>query len=79
MSCRRYTFRDEIDEWACSTYGERRGVYRVVVGKPKGKRPLARPRHRWKNNIKLDLQEAGIGGAWAGLMWLRVGTSGGHL
>ena len=35
--------------------GERRGVYRVLVGKPEGKRPLGRPRHRWENNIKMDL------------------------
>jgi len=37
--------------------GERRGVYRVLVGKPEGKRPLGRPRLRWEDNIKLDLQE----------------------
>jgi len=44
---------------ACSVYGggERRGVYRVLVGKPEGKRPLGRPRHRWENNIKMDLQD----------------------
>jgi len=42
--------------------GERRGVYRVLVGKPEGKRPLARPRHRWEDNIKMDLQEVGCGG-----------------
>ena len=36
--------------------GERRGVYRLLVGKPKGKRPLGRPRCRWKDNIKMDLQ-----------------------
>ena len=47
---------------ACSTYGERRGVYRVLVGKPEGKRPLGRPRHRWEDNIKMDLQEEGSGG-----------------
>jgi hypothetical protein len=47
---------------ACSAYGERRGVYRVLVGKPEGKRPLGRPRHRWKDNIKMDLQEIGCGG-----------------
>ena len=41
--------------------GERRGVYRVLVGKPKGKRPLGRPRRRWEN-IKIDLQEVGCGG-----------------
>ena len=37
--------------------GERRGVYRVLVGKPEGKRPLGRPRQRWENNIKMNLQE----------------------
>jgi len=41
--------------------GERRGVYRVLVGKFEGKRPLGRPRRRWKNNIKIDLQEVGCG------------------
>ena len=42
--------------------GEGRGVYRVLVGKPEGKRPLGRPRHRWDDNIKMDLQEVGCGG-----------------
>jgi len=45
--------------------GEGRGVYRVLVGKPEGKRPLGRPRHRWEDNIKMDLQEVGGGcGDW---------------
>ena len=44
--------------------GEGRGVHRVLVGKPKGKRPLGRPRHRWEDNIKMDLQEVGGGGDW---------------
>jgi hypothetical protein len=45
--------------------GEDRGVYRVLVGKPEGKRPLGRPRHRWKDNIKMDIQEGGWGhGDW---------------
>jgi hypothetical protein len=39
--------------------GERRGVYRVLVGKPEGKRPLGRPRRRWEDNIKADFQEVG--------------------
>jgi len=47
---------------ACSTYGERRGVYRVMVGKPEGKRPLGRPRRRFMDNMKMDLQELGCGG-----------------
>jgi len=42
--------------------GEGRGVYRVLVGKPEGKRPLGRPRHRWEDNIKMDLQEVVRGG-----------------
>jgi len=41
--------------------GEGRGMYGVLVGKPEGKRPLGRPRHRWKDNIKMDLQEVGCG------------------
>jgi len=48
--------------------GERRGVYRVLVGKPEGKSPLGKPRRRWKNNIKMDPQEVGCGGMdWIGL------------
>jgi hypothetical protein len=42
--------------------GERRGLYRVLVEKPEGKRRLGRPRCRWENNIKMDLQEVGCGG-----------------
>ena len=44
---------------ACSAYGENRGVQRMLVGKPEGKRPLGRPRRRWEDNIKMDLQEVG--------------------
>jgi hypothetical protein len=42
-----------------------------LAGKPEGKRPLGRPRHKWLNNIKMDLGEIG----WTGLIWLRIGTS----
>ena len=42
--------------------GDRRGIYSVLVGKPEGKKPLGRPRHRWEDNIKMDLQEVGCGG-----------------
>jgi len=42
--------------------GERRCVYRVLVGKPEGKRPLGRPRRRWEDNIKMDFEEGGCGG-----------------
>jgi hypothetical protein len=41
---------------------KRRDVYRVLVGKPEGKRPFGSPRHRWEDNIKTDLQEVGCGG-----------------
>jgi len=48
--------------------GEERGMYRVLVGKPEGKRLLGRPRHRWVNNIRMDLQEVGCGYMdWIGL------------
>ena len=57
---------------------EGRVVHRVLVGKPEGKRPLGRPRHRWEDNIKMDLQEVG-GGCGTGWSWLRIGTGGGHL
>jgi hypothetical protein len=58
--------------------GEDRGVYRVLVEKPEGKRPLGRPRHRWEDNIKLDLQEVGrdVETGWS---WLRIGTGDGPL
>jgi hypothetical protein len=45
--------------------GEGRDVYRVLVGRPEGKRPLGRPRHRWEDNIKMDLKE--IKGQWGKL------------
>jgi hypothetical protein len=48
--------------------GEGRGVDRVLVGKPEGKRPLGRPRRRWEDNIKMDLQE--VGGSWGDWMEL---------
>ena len=47
---------------ACSTHGERRGVYSVLVGKPEGKRALRRSRSRWEDNIKVDFQEVRCGG-----------------
>jgi len=63
---------------ACSMYGGRRGIYRVLVGKPEGKRLLGRPRRRWEDNIKMDLKEMDLG-LWTGSSWLRIGTGGGHL
>ena len=56
--------------------GEERGVYRVLVEKPEGKRPLGRPRCRWVVNIRTDLQVVGI---WTGLGWPRIETGGGLL
>jgi len=53
--------------------GERRGVYRVLVGKPEGKGPLGRPMHRWE-----DLQEVGVR-VWTASIWLWIGTGGRHL
>jgi hypothetical protein len=55
--------------------GEDRGVYRVLVGKPGEKRPLRRPRRRWEDNIKMDLQEVG-GGMGTRWRWLGIGTGG---
>ena len=51
--------------------GERKGVYRVLVGKPEGRRS---PRHTSEDNIKMDLKEVVWGGTWTGLIWLRIGT-----
>ena len=53
--------------------GERRGIYRVLVQKPEGKRPLWRPRHRWEDNIKMDLQKWDVE-VWTGSSRLRIGT-----
>ena len=58
--------------------GEERGVYRVLVGKPEGMRPLERPRRRWVDNIRMNLQEVGLG-IWTELGWPRIETGGGRL
>jgi hypothetical protein len=58
--------------------GEKRSVYRVLVGKLEGKKPLGRPRHRWEDNIKMELQEVRCG-VWTGSSWLKIVTVGGHL
>ena len=47
--------------WACGAHGLGERVYKVLVGKPEGKRPLGRPRRRWVDNIMMDLQEVGCG------------------
>jgi hypothetical protein len=53
---------------ARSTNGEERNAYKILVGKPEGKRPLRRPRHRWADNIEMDLTEIG----WNGMDWIDV-------
>jgi hypothetical protein len=53
--------------------GEKKNAYRILVGKPEGKRPLGRPRRRWLDNIKMDRM------VWTGSTWLRIETSGGLL
>jgi hypothetical protein len=58
--------------------GERRGTYRVLVGKPEGRRPLRRPRRRKEDNIKMDLREVKWG-AWTGSILLRIQTGAGLL
>jgi hypothetical protein len=57
--------------------GEKRNVYRMLVENPEGKRALGRPRRRWVDNIKMDFKRDTMG--WYGLIWLRIGTSGGLL
>jgi hypothetical protein len=55
-------------------------AYRISVGMTEGKRPLGRQRRRWVDNIKMDLREIGwVGMDWIGLIWFRIGTSGGLL
>jgi hypothetical protein len=55
-----------------------RNVYKVLMGKPEGKRPLGRPRHRWEDGIRMDLMEIGLR-VWIGFIWLRIGIGGGLL
>jgi hypothetical protein len=58
--------------------GEERKVYKALVGKPEGKRPLGRPRRRWEDGIRMDLLERlAWGGVWIGFDCLRTGTGGG--
>jgi len=63
--------------WHVAHMGEERGVYRVLVGKPEGKRPMGRPRRRWVNNIRISSRwDVGI---WTGLGRPRIETGGGRL
>jgi hypothetical protein len=59
--------------------GEGRGVYRVLVWSPEGKRPLGRPRHSWEDNIKMDLGRYEGSMGRTGFSWLRIGSNGGLL
>jgi hypothetical protein len=52
----------------CSTNVEEMNAYRILIGKPEGKRPLRRPSHRWVNNIRMDLREIG----WGRMDWIGV-------
>ena len=63
---------------ACSTYGGQERCIQGLGGESEGMRPLGRPRLRWEDNIKMDLQEVGCE-ACTGSSWLRIGTGGGHL
>jgi hypothetical protein len=58
--------------------GEKRKLYKVLVGKPEGKRPLGSPRRRFQNGIRMDLREIGLG-VWIGFDWVRIGAGGGML
>jgi hypothetical protein len=59
--------------------GKKRNAYKILAGKPEGKRPLGRPRRRWEDNIRMDLRERYDGVVWTRSIWLRIGTSGGPL
>jgi hypothetical protein len=52
--------------------GEKRNSYRILAGKPEGKRPLGRPRCRWVDNIRMDIRETG----WSGMDWIDLGQDG---
>jgi hypothetical protein len=64
----KYNWNDQVDGigWACSTHGENRNAYRILVGKPEGKRPLGRAGLRWEDNIRMDLREI----EWGGVAWI---------
>jgi len=57
---------------------EKRGMCRILVGKPEGKGPLGRPRHRWEDNTRMDFRKWVVG-VWSGSNCPRIGTGGGHL
>jgi hypothetical protein len=51
---------------ACSTHGDKKNTYRILVGKPEGNKSVGRPRRRWEDNIRMDLREIG----WGGMDWI---------
>jgi hypothetical protein len=59
--------------------GDERKLYKVLVGKPEGNRPLGRPRRRWEDGIRMHLREISLGRRWIGFDWLKIGTGGGLL
>jgi hypothetical protein len=67
-------------KWAGHVANVREGrcVYRVLVGKPEGKRPLGRPRRRWRIILRWSFREWDVG-VWTGMRWLKIGTVGGQL
>jgi hypothetical protein len=62
--------RGHVMRWAghVARMGEKRGAYRILVGRLEGRQPLGRPRHRWEDNIKMDLEEVG----WVGIDWIEL-------
>jgi hypothetical protein len=56
--------------------GNKMNVYRILMGRPEGKRPVGIPIHTWVDSIKMDLRYYDL--VWTGLIWVRIGTSGGH-
>jgi hypothetical protein len=58
--------------------GDERNLYKVLVGKSEGRRPLGRPRRRWEDGVRMNLREINLG-VWIGFDWLRTGTGGGLL
>jgi hypothetical protein len=60
---------------ACSTKGETRNAYKILVGKPEEKSPLGTSRHKWEDNVRMDLREIGEK-VWNGYVWFRIESSG---
>ena len=73
-----FRWSNQEDRWVrhVARMGERRGAYRILLGKPEGRRRLERPMLRWEDNIKIDVREVEWGKAWTGSLWLSIGTGG---